>query len=54
MPILRIILVSPQEAGNVGAVARAMKNFGGMIVTVPHKVAALALCQSVGLQDLQP
>ena len=28
MPTLRIILVSPQEAGNVGAVARAMKNFG--------------------------
>lgn len=28
MPKLRIILVSPQEAGNVGAVARAMKNFG--------------------------
>ena len=25
---LRIILVSPREAGNVGAVARAMKNFG--------------------------
>ena len=26
--MLRIILVEPQEAGNVGAVARAMKNFG--------------------------
>lgn len=26
--ILRTILVSPREAGNVGAVARAMKNFG--------------------------
>lgn len=25
---VRIILVEPQEAGNVGAVARAMKNFG--------------------------
>lgn len=25
---LRIVLVSPREAGNVGAVARAMKNFG--------------------------
>lgn len=25
---LRIVLVEPQEAGNVGAVARAMKNFG--------------------------
>ena len=28
MATLRIVLVSPQEAGNVGAVARAMKNFG--------------------------
>ena len=28
MPKLRIVLVEPQEAGNVGAVARAMKNFG--------------------------
>ena len=28
MPRLRIILVEPQEAGNVGAVARVMKNFG--------------------------
>jgi tRNA/rRNA methyltransferase len=28
MSNLRIVLVEPQEAGNVGAVARAMKNFG--------------------------
>lgn len=28
MPTLRIILVEPREAGNVGAAARAMKNFG--------------------------
>ncbi|HEX7706210.1 MAG TPA: RNA methyltransferase [Thermoanaerobaculia bacterium] len=28
MARLKIILVEPQEAGNVGAVARAMKNFG--------------------------
>ncbi len=28
MPNLRIVLVEPREAGNVGAVARAMKNFG--------------------------
>ncbi|HSP14529.1 MAG TPA: RNA methyltransferase [Thermoanaerobaculia bacterium] len=28
MADLRIVLVEPQEAGNVGAVARAMKNFG--------------------------
>lgn len=28
MPRLRIVLVEPKEAGNVGAVARAMKNFG--------------------------
>jgi len=26
--VLRIVLVEPHEAGNVGAVARAMKNFG--------------------------
>ncbi|MDQ3282399.1 MAG: RNA methyltransferase [Acidobacteriota bacterium] len=28
MPQLRIILVEPQQAGNVGAAARVMKNFG--------------------------
>jgi TrmH family RNA methyltransferase len=28
MPRLRIILVEPREAGNVGAAARVMKNFG--------------------------
>jgi tRNA/rRNA methyltransferase len=28
MPNLRIVLVEPREAGNVGAAARAMKNFG--------------------------
>ncbi len=28
MSLLRIILVEPHEAGNVGAAARAMKNFG--------------------------
>jgi TrmH family RNA methyltransferase len=28
VPRLRIVLVEPQEAGNVGAVARAMLNFG--------------------------
>lgn len=28
MPGLRIVLVEPREAGNVGAAARAMKNFG--------------------------
>ncbi|HEX6097027.1 MAG TPA: RNA methyltransferase [Thermoanaerobaculia bacterium] len=28
MPRLRVVLVKPREAGNVGAVARAMKNFG--------------------------
>lgn len=28
MPRIRIVLVEPREAGNVGAVARAMKNFG--------------------------
>ncbi|HUP50493.1 MAG TPA: RNA methyltransferase [Thermoanaerobaculia bacterium] len=28
MPALRIVLVEPREAGNVGAAARVMKNFG--------------------------
>src|SRR5882724_13423579 len=28
MPSLRIVLVEPREAGNVGAAARVMKNFG--------------------------
>src|SRR4028119_888608 len=28
MPNLRFILVEPKEAGNVGAAARVMKNFG--------------------------
>lgn len=28
MPSLRVVLVSPKESGNVGSVARAMKNFG--------------------------
>src|SRR6185436_20738502 len=28
MASLRIVLIEPQEAGNVGAVARALKNFG--------------------------
>jgi tRNA/rRNA methyltransferase len=28
MAILRIVLVEPREAGNIGAAARAMKNFG--------------------------
>ena len=28
MPTLRIVLVEPREAGNVGAAARVMKNFG--------------------------
>ncbi len=28
MSLLRIVLVEPREAGNVGAVARVMKNFG--------------------------
>ena len=27
---------------------RAMKNLGGLIVTVPHKTSALALCDAVG------
>jgi shikimate dehydrogenase len=32
---------------------RTMKNFGGMIVTVPHKTAALALCDAVSSRARQ-
>jgi TrmH family RNA methyltransferase len=34
MPNLRIVLVEPREGGNVGAVARAMKNFGWRDLTI--------------------
>jgi tRNA/rRNA methyltransferase len=34
MPRLSIILVEPREAGNVGAAARAMKNFGFADLTI--------------------
>ena len=41
MPHLRIVLVEPQEAGNVGAVARAMKNFGFDELVIVGKHPAL-------------
>ena len=35
MPTVRVVLVEPKNEGNVGAVARAMKNFGaGELVLV--------------------
>lgn len=34
MPNLRIVLVEPREAGNVGAAARVMKNFGFEALTI--------------------
>jgi TrmH family RNA methyltransferase len=34
MPSLRIVLVEPREAGNVGAAARVMKNFGFESLTI--------------------
>src|SRR6187399_2628570 len=37
---VRIVLVEPQEAGNVGAAARAMKNFGFTDLWIVEKRAA--------------
>jgi TrmH family RNA methyltransferase len=34
MPNLRVVLVEPKEAGNVGAAARVMKNFGFESLTI--------------------
>ena len=39
---VRIVLVEPREAGNVGAVARSMKNFGLSDLTIVGQVPALA------------
>lgn len=42
MPKLRIVLVEPREAGNVGAAARAMKNFGFRELTLVGELPPLA------------
>jgi tRNA/rRNA methyltransferase len=41
LPNLRIVLVEPREAGNVGAVARAMKNFGRRDLCIVGEVPQL-------------
>jgi len=40
--MLRIVLVEPREAGNVGAAARAMKNFGFTDLVIVGRVPTLA------------
>ncbi len=44
MPALRIVLVEPKNEGNVGAVARAMKNFGAgeLVLVNPCPIGAEA------------
>lgn len=39
--------VSPSDLGAFFAAARGIKNLGGFVVTVPHKQAAVSLCDSV-------
>lgn len=40
--VLVPIHVTPQDLGTVFAGLKAMRNFGGMIFTIPHKMAAMA------------
>lgn len=53
---LRIVLVEPQEAGNVGAVARAMKNFGFedlvIVGPLPRNVEGHEIWWASGADDL--
>lgn len=52
---LRIVLVEPREAGNVGAVARAMKNFGfdDLVIVGEHPpLSPLAGWWASGADDL--
>jgi len=53
---LRIVLVEPQEAGNAGAVARAMKNFGFsdlvVVGTLPRSVRGHEIWWASGAEDL--
>jgi tRNA/rRNA methyltransferase len=55
MPNLRIVLVEPREGGNVGAVARAMKNFGWRdlaIVGEPPPLHPVAEWWASGAEDV--
>jgi tRNA/rRNA methyltransferase len=52
---LRVVLVEPREAGNVGAVARAMKNFGyaDLVIVGEHPpLERLAEWWSSGAEDV--
>jgi TrmH family RNA methyltransferase len=55
-PKVRIVLVEPQEAGNVGAAARAMKNFGftdlWITGTRPERVDDVSSWWAVGAIDV--
>ena len=44
MPAIRVVLVEPKNEGNVGAVARAMKNFGAkeLVLVKPCQIGAEA------------
>src|SRR6266542_431886 len=44
MPSVRVVLVEPKNEGNVGAVARAMKNFGAedLVLVRPCRLGAEA------------
>ena len=44
MPKIRVVLVEPKLEGNVGAVARAMKNFGvaDLVLVKPCRLGAEA------------
>lgn len=53
---VRIVLVEPQEPGNAGAVARAMKNFGFsdlvVVGTLPRNVRGHEIWWASGAEDL--
>lgn len=53
---LRIVLVEPQDAGNIGAAARAMKNFGYsdlvIVEKMPARVDTISEWWATGAQDL--